>query len=72
MAIAREPLSFIRKIRPRHVDPEAFKDEEEQWGNWHEIQKQAENQQKIRLDLNEADRAAHGMPSWRSAENRSG
>lgn len=39
---AREPLSFIHKIRPRHVDPEAFKDEEEQWGNWHEIQKQAE------------------------------
>jgi hypothetical protein len=43
---AREPLSFIRKIRPRHVDPEAFKDEEEQWGNWHEIQKQAEKSTK--------------------------
>ena len=43
---AREPLSFIGKIRPRHVDPEAFKDEEEQWGNWHEIQKQAEKSTK--------------------------
>jgi len=43
---AREPLSFIRKIRPRHVDPEAFKDEEELWGNWHEIQKQAEKSTK--------------------------
>jgi hypothetical protein len=30
------------------------------------------NQQKIRLTLNEADRAAHGMSAWRSAENRSG
>ena len=43
---AREPLSFIGKIRPRHVDPEAFKNEEEQWGNWHEIQKQAEKSTK--------------------------
>jgi hypothetical protein len=43
---AREPLRFIHKIRPRYVDPEAFKYEEEQWSNWHEIQKQAEKSTK--------------------------
>lgn len=43
---AREPLRIIPKIRPRHIDPEAFNNEEEQWRNWHEIQKQAEKSTK--------------------------
>lgn len=39
---AREQLVFLEKMRPRLVDPEAFKDEEERWKNWHDLQKQAE------------------------------
>jgi hypothetical protein len=43
---AQEPLKIISKLRPRHVDPEAFKHEEEQWENWHELQKQAKKSTK--------------------------
>jgi len=39
---AHKPLKIISKLRPRHVDPVAFKHETEQWKNWHELQKQAE------------------------------
>ncbi|MBA3073528.1 MAG: DUF4238 domain-containing protein [Anaerolineae bacterium] len=43
---ARESLAIIPKIRSRLVDPEAYKFEEEQWRNWHKIQKQAEKSTK--------------------------
>jgi len=49
LIFAHEPLEIISKLRPRHVDPEAFKHEKEQWENWHEIQKQTEESTKTHL-----------------------
>ncbi len=43
---AREPMSIISQMRPRHVDTEAFTNEEKQWRNWHKFQKQAEKTKK--------------------------
>ena len=39
---AHKRLKIIKKMRPRHIDPETFENEEEQWKNWHNIQQQAE------------------------------
>ena len=43
---AHAPMKIIPKLRPRHVDPEIFKREEEQWKNWHQRQTQAEQSDK--------------------------
>lgn len=39
---AHKPMKFISKLRPRHVNPEVFKHEEDQWKSWHEHQTRAE------------------------------
>lgn len=43
---AHEPLRIIPKMRSRQVDLEAYKNEEEQWRNWHEVQKLVEKSTK--------------------------
>ncbi|MHB8775120.1 MAG: DUF4238 domain-containing protein [Bellilinea sp.] len=40
---AHRPLKIISKLRPRHIDPEAYNREKEQWEKWHELQSQTEN-----------------------------
>lgn len=40
--IAKEENESVSKIRPRIVDPAAFKTEKEQWKRWHEEQTVAE------------------------------
>ena len=39
---ATEPIEEIENIRPRIVDPEAYKDEKKVWARWHEEQSSAE------------------------------
>ena len=40
---ADRPLKLVAKLRPRHVDPEAFKQERRELENWHEIHKKSES-----------------------------
>ena len=47
---AREPLEIIKQMRPRRIDQEAYKNEAEQWKNWHERQSNAEESTDILPD----------------------
>lgn len=44
---AYKPLSLVRKMRPRRVDPEAYVNQAEQWKNWHELQRSAEESKDV-------------------------
>lgn len=38
LIFSRHPVIKISQFRPRHVNAEAYKYEQEQWSNWHKIQ----------------------------------
>jgi hypothetical protein len=40
---AYDRMNVVPKLRPRHIDPVAFKAEQEQWKNWHNEQSKAES-----------------------------
>jgi len=44
MIFAKETDNDVPKLRPRIVNSQQFKDEEEQWRNWHEQQTAAEKE----------------------------